>query len=131
MGINRLLLDTISTSTSPPAGSYYLYASSSGNPKWVGSDGVFSSVGSKLDQSVSTGAVEVLTLTQADVDQNMIKFVGTSSTATADQSLVNAAHFATPGSVAGWIQITVQDDSTSTGALTDGHYWVPVYATPT
>lgn len=84
-----------------------------------------------IDQASAAGAVEVLTLDQADIDQNFVKYIGTSSTATADQSLVNAAHFTTPGAVAGYIQISVQDDSGSTGALADTHYWMPIYATPT
>lgn len=102
--------------------------SSSGGEVVVGSS---VGVAASINQAASDGAVEVLTLTQADIDQNMIKYIGASSTATANQSLVNAGHFTTPGAITGWVQITIQDDSGSTGALPDTHYWMPLYATPT
>lgn len=81
-----------------------------------------------IDQSSATGAVPVLLLDQADVDQVAIKFVGTSDSGAVDRTLVSAGDFTTPGSIAAWIQITLQDDRV--GGITAGDYYLPVYSAP-
>ena len=59
----------------------------------------------------------------------MIKFIGESTTDNS-QSLVDAADLETPGAIAGWLKIYVEDKASS-GAIADGVYFVPFYATPT
>jgi len=81
-----------------------------------------------VDQSSSTGAVPVLTVDQADVSEEFIRFIGTSTT-DASQSLVDAADRPTPGALVGWLKIYVQDDQ-ATNPITDGSYFVPFYAAP-
>lgn len=81
------------------------------------------------DQSSATGAVPVLTVDQADVSEEFIRFIGTSTT-DASQSLVDAANMTTPGALAGWLKIYVRDDQ-ATNPITDGAYYVPFYAAPT
>lgn len=80
-------------------------------------------------QASTTGAVPVLTVEQCDVSEELVRFVGTSTTDNS-QSLVDAANLTTPGAVVGWIKVYIQDDAVS-GAITDGVYWIPFYATPT
>lgn len=82
-----------------------------------------------VDQSSSSAAIPVLILDQADVDEDMIKFIGT-STIDNSQTLVDAADLTTPGSIVGWIKVYIQDDAAS-GDITDGVYYIPFYATPT
>lgn len=82
-----------------------------------------------IDQSSSTGALPVLVIDQADVSEEFIKFIG-SSTIDASQSLVDAADMTTPGAIVGWIKIYVQDDQ-ATDPITDGYYFVPFYSSPT
>lgn len=82
-----------------------------------------------VDQSSTTGAVPVLTVDQADVSEEFIRFIGASA-ADASQSVVDAADMTTPGALTGWLKIYVQDDASS-GAITDGVYYVPFYAAPT
>ena len=47
-----------------------------------------------------------------------------------DRALVDAANFTTPGAIAGWLKINIQDDQ-STDPITDGDYYIPFYAAPT
>lgn len=82
-----------------------------------------------VDQSSTTAAVPVLLLDQADLDQNFICFVGESTTDNS-QCLVDAANLTTPGSIAGYVKVYIQDDAAS-GAITDGVYYMPFYTTPT
>lgn len=82
-----------------------------------------------IDQSSTTGAVPVLTLDQADVSEEFFKFVGESTTDNS-YSLVDSANLGTAGSIVGWVRIYVEDVASS-GAITDGNYWMPFYATPT
>ncbi len=82
-----------------------------------------------IDQSNATNATPVLKLRQADVSEEFIRFIGTSTTDNS-QSLVDAANLGTPGAIVGWIKIYVQDDQ-GTGPITDGVYYMPFYATPT
>ena len=48
----------------------------------------------------------------------------------ADRALVDAANFTTPGAIAGWLKINVQDDQ-ATNPITDGDYYIPFYSVPT
>ncbi len=74
-------------------------------------------------------ALPVLKLTQLDLSEEYMRFVGTSADTNANP-LVDAANLTTPGNIAGWIKIYVQDDKAS-GAITDGIYYIPFYTTPT
>ena len=47
----------------------------------------------------------------------------------ADFTLVDAGDFTTPGAIAGWIQIEVED--TRAAGITDGDFYIPIYAVPT
>lgn len=82
-----------------------------------------------IDQSNTTLAKPVLTLDQADVSEEFIRFIGTSTT-DASQSLVDAADMEDPGTIVGWLKIYVQDDQ-GTNPITDGAYYIPFYSAPT
>ena len=82
-----------------------------------------------IDQLSTTEAAPVLTLDQADVDEDFFRFIGTSDT-NVDRALVDAANFTTPGAIVGWLKINVQDDQ-GTAPIVDGDYYVPFYAAPT
>ncbi len=82
-----------------------------------------------IDQLSTTGAAPVLTLDQADVDEDFFKFIGTSDT-NVDRALVDAVNFTTPGAIVGWLKVNVQDDQ-GTDPIVDGDYYVPFYAAPT
>ena len=71
----------------------------------------------------------IMSLHQADVDEDFFKFVGTSDT-NVDRALVDAANFTTPGSIAGWLKILVFDDQSSS-PIADGDYYLPFYTAPT
>jgi len=82
-----------------------------------------------INQASTTGAVPVLQVTQADVSEEFIRFIGTSTT-DASQSLVDAADMEVPGAIVGWLKIYVQDDQ-ATNPITDGAYYIPFYSAPT
>lgn len=82
-----------------------------------------------FQQDATDGAVPVITVEQVDVSEEFIRFIGTSTTDNS-QSLIDAADLATPGAVAGWLKIYVQDNA-PTGGITSGVFWIPFYATPT
>ena len=82
-----------------------------------------------LDQSSTSGAQPVITLDQADVDEDFFKFIGTSDT-NVDRALVDAVDFTTPGTITGWLKINIQDDQ-STNPITDSDYYLPFYTAPT
>ena len=69
----------------------------------------------EVDQSSTTGAIPVLTLDQADADQEFINFQGTSNS---DQSS-SISTDTSVGSITGHIRVAVNG--------TD--YWIPFYAT--
>lgn len=81
------------------------------------------------DQDDPNGSKYTLVLKQTDVDQDMVKFIGTSAT-DADDTLVDVSDLATPGSIIGWISVFVQDDAVS-GAISDSTYYIPFYSAPT
>lgn len=74
-------------------------------------------------------AVPVLTLEQDDLSDVFIKFISQSA-ATNAQPILDAADLSTPGAVAGYIKIQIEDEASS-GAVTDGNYYIPFHATPT
>jgi len=82
-----------------------------------------------IEQSNNSGGIPVLTLDQADVSEQFLKLIG-SSTTDNTQSLVDAANLATPGSIVGWFKTYVEDVQ-ATNPITGGDYWVPFYNTPT
>ena len=82
-----------------------------------------------IKQASTTGAVPVLTLEQCDVSEEVLRIVGTSTTTNAN-SLVDAADLTTPGAIVGWVKVYVKDNA-ATGAITQGVYFMPLYATPT
>ena len=79
-------------------------------------------------QTSTTAAVPVVTLDQADVDEDYFKFIGTSDT-NVDRALVDAVDFTTPGTIQGWLKINIQDDQ-ATNPITDGDYYIPFYSAP-
>ena len=80
-------------------------------------------------QEDTAGAVPVIELEQADIDEDFFKFTGTSDTS-ADRALVDAANFTTPGSIVGWLKISIVDEQ-GTAPITDGDYYIPFYSAPT
>lgn len=82
-----------------------------------------------VHQSSAAGAKPVITMDQADVSEEFIRFIGESATDNS-QSLVDAADLPTPGSIVGWFKIYVEDVR-GTDSITDGVYYVPFYSTPT
>lgn len=82
-----------------------------------------------VSQPGETGARPVITLDQNDLSEEFMRLIGQSTT-DATQSLVDAADLTTPGTIQGWFKVYVQDDASS-GAITDGVYYVPFYSAPT
>lgn len=82
-----------------------------------------------VDQNSTTAAKPVMILDQADVDEDFIKFIGTSDTSV-DRALVDAVNFPNPAAIVGWIKINVQDDQGS-DPIVDGDYYMPFYTAPT
>ena len=76
-----------------------------------------------VDQSSTTGAKPVLTVDQADVSEEFIRFIGTSADTVLTQSIVENADVTTP-TPQGWLKVYVQDDGNQ---LTDQAYFVPIY----
>lgn len=95
-------------------------------------DGVMALLGTdgdlSVDQSSASGAVPVITIDQADVDEDFFKFIGISDT-NVDRALVDAVDFPTPGVIKGWLKINIQDDQGS-DPIVDGDYYIPFYAAP-
>ncbi len=79
-------------------------------------------------QNDDTGQIPVLILDQTDVSENMIKFIGESTT-DASQTLVDAADRTTPGSIKGWIKVHIEDEQ-ATNPIPSGTYYIPFYDTP-
>ncbi len=105
------------------------------NRMWIDEDGGIGMGGNEspsallhVDQGDSSGGRPVLLLDQADVDEDYFKFIGTSDT-NVDRALVDAADFTTPGSIAGWLKINIQDDQV-TNPIADGDFYIPFYSAP-
>ena len=81
-----------------------------------------------IDQAVTDAAIPVLILDQADIDQPIVKIIGTAESGSADRSLVAASDFTTPGAIVAWEMVYVQDDG---NRFTDAKYYRPLYAIPT
>jgi hypothetical protein len=81
-----------------------------------------------VDQPSTTGAIPALVLDQADIDQPIVKIIGTAEVGSADRSLVAAADFTTPGAIVAWEMVYAEDIG---NRFTDGKYYRPLYATPT
>lgn len=79
-------------------------------------------------QSSSTGAQPVLYLRQSDVSEEAIYFHGTSSSVTADQTLIKSGDFPTAGALLGWLKIVIQDSRA--GGIGTVDAWLPFYAVP-
>jgi len=79
-----------------------------------------------VDQSSSTGAKPVLTVDQADVSEEFIRFIGTSANGVVTQSLVEDADVTTR-TLEGWLKIYVYDGPSGTGQLGSQAYYVPIY----
>jgi len=84
-----------------------------------------SSLSGKLhvDQASTTAAIPVLTVDQADVSEEFIRFIGSSANGVLTQSIVEAVDVTT-ATIAGYLKIYVQDDGNQ---LTDQAYYVPIY----
>jgi hypothetical protein len=72
----------------------------------------------------ATQAVPVLTMTQLDVSEEFIRFVGTAASATLTQSIVDVGDVTTP-TLVGYLKVYVQDDGNQ---VTDGAYFIPFYS---
>jgi hypothetical protein len=82
-----------------------------------------------VSQPGSIGAIPALHLEQADLSEEIIRLEGESAAGTADQTLVDASDFTTPGSLLGWIKHEIIDNRV--GGLGTIDAWVPFYAIPT
>lgn len=81
-----------------------------------------------VQQPSTTAAKQVITLQQKDIDQAFIRLIGESEYAAENGSLVSGG---ISGTIQGWAKIYVQDDAGHGSTLPDGHYWLPLYDTPT
>ena len=77
-----------------------------------------------INQAASDAAVPVLTLTQADVSEDFIKFIGSTNAGDVDQSLVNASDVGT-ATVVGYVKVYIRDDGDQ---ITDQSYYMPIYS---
>lgn len=90
----------------------------------VGIGGVTAPVAkAHIDQSSTTGAIPVLTVDQADVSEEFIRFIGSCTDGDLTGSIVEAADVST-ATIAGYLKVYVQDDA---DVLTDQAYFVPLY----
>ena len=76
-----------------------------------------------IDQSNSSGAKPVVTVDQADVSEEFIRFIGTSADGVLTQSVVEEGDQAGQ-TLAGWLKIYVQDDGNQ---VADAAYHIPFY----
>ena len=121
-GDSTIAYDGTNTTWNPAAvGSGYLRVNSD-----IGVDTV-PSAKLHVDQSSATGAKPVLILDQADVDQNFINLIGSSHASTSANSFVDASVLTSPGTLTGWIRISIQDDASN---ISDGTYFIPFYTAP-
>lgn len=82
-----------------------------------------------ISQPDASGAVSVLTMWQQDTGYAIVKYIGRSAVGDADRSLVKDANFSTPGALAGWVKVEIEDNRGA--GIVDGNYWQPFYAIPT
>jgi len=77
-----------------------------------------------VKQDSLTGSKPPLTLEQADISEDFVRFIGTSANGVLTQSIVDDADLSTR-TLVGWLKIYVKDDGDQ---LTDGVYYVPFYS---
>jgi hypothetical protein len=77
-----------------------------------------------VDQDDSAGAQAALLLDQADIDEPFEKYIGTSTAATLNRSLVDNADVTT-ATLVGWRKIEIDDTA---DLITDGDYFSPFYS---
>lgn len=84
------------------------------------------SIGAKLhvDQTSATGAKPVLTVDQADVSEEFVRFIGTAAAADVTQTIVDNDNVST-ATLNGWLRVYVQDDGNQ---ITDSAYYIPIYS---
>jgi len=76
-----------------------------------------------VDQTSTTGAKPVLTVDQADVSEDFIRYIGTAAAANVTQSIVDNGDVTT-ATLRGWVKVYVQDDGNQ---ITDQFYYQPLY----
>jgi hypothetical protein len=76
-----------------------------------------------IDQTLSADAIPVLTLDQADVSEEFIRFIGTAAAATLTQSIVDNGDVAA-ATLRGWVKVYVTDTGDQ---ITDQVYYQPLY----
>jgi len=91
----------------------------------IGAAGVTTANIGRVDiyQRGTTDALPVLVLSQADVSEEFIRFIGTSANAVLTQSIVEAADVAT-ATLAGYVKVFIVDDGNQ---LTDQAYYLAAY----
>jgi len=113
----------------------YIGLSVKGSLNWAAEDGksyFYGNVGvgiiapvAKLhvDQSAADGAKPVITVDQADISEEFIKFIGSAASGVLTQSIVDEGDQGS-ATLAGWLKIYVEDVGNQ---VTDGVYHVPFY----
>jgi len=88
--------------------------------------GIASGIGAKLhvDQPSTTASIPTLTLDQADLSEEFIRFIGTSTNGVLTQSIVDNADIIST-TLVGWLKFYVQDDGNQ---LPDAAYYMPFYS---
>jgi hypothetical protein len=89
----------------------------------IGSEGGLASL--DVYQSNGSGAVPVLQLTQSDISEDMISFVGESVSAELTNSIVDSGDVSTP-TIAGYLKINITDNRV--GGIAAGSYFLPFYS---
>ena len=74
-------------------------------------------------QNSTTAAIPPLKLTQTDVSEEAIRFVGSAAAGTLTQTFVAGATVTT-ATIQGYVRIYVQDDGNQ---ITDSNYYMPIY----
>ena len=98
-----------------------LYVDSANHRAGFGTTSPAGKVG--INQTSTTAAIPVLKLTQADVSEEFIRYVGSAAVSDLTQSIVAEASVST-ATRAGFVKVYVQDDGNQ---ITDQAYFVPVY----
>jgi len=89
----------------------------------VGFGGVSPAAQVHIDQSASDGAKPVITVDQADISEEFIKFIGSAANGVLTQSIVDEGDQGS-ATLAGWLKISVEDVGDQ---VTDGAYHIPFY----
>lgn len=78
-----------------------------------------------VEQTSTTGAMPVFSLSQSDVSEEFIRFIGSNSGNTLVDSIVNTNDVGA-ATIQGYLRVYVQDDSAA-DPLTDQAYYIPIY----